>query len=75
MSLRATLVILVVAVLVALCQSLAHEENDIPPEYGNLENYFYGSPRSRGVLFDCILWSIHQCSPSTDLPCASCCVY
>ncbi|ETN82481.1 hypothetical protein NECAME_07926 [Necator americanus] len=45
MSLRATLVILVVAVVLALCHALPIEENNPPVDYGSLDNFFYLSPR------------------------------
>ncbi|KHJ88901.1 hypothetical protein OESDEN_11293 [Oesophagostomum dentatum] len=47
MSLRTALVILVVAVVMALCQALPAEENNLPPDYGSLDNFFYLSPRLR----------------------------
>ncbi|EYC32728.1 hypothetical protein Y032_0002g1066 [Ancylostoma ceylanicum] len=47
MSLRATLVILVVAVVLALCQALPIEDNNLAADYGTLDNFFYLSPRLR----------------------------
>ncbi|KHJ88308.1 hypothetical protein OESDEN_11900 [Oesophagostomum dentatum] len=51
MSLRTALVILVVAVVMALCQALPAEENNLPPDYGSLENFFYLSPRELLTVF------------------------
>ncbi|VDL84949.1 unnamed protein product [Nippostrongylus brasiliensis] len=43
MSVRAVLVVLVVAMVLALCQALPIDANS--SDYGSVDNYFYLSPR------------------------------
>ncbi|VDL79264.1 unnamed protein product [Nippostrongylus brasiliensis] len=45
MSVRAVLVVLVVAMVLALCQALPIDDNS--SDYGSVDNYFYLSPRLR----------------------------